>query len=132
MATYRAFGLNLGVHQFSRVRGESGELCHIWFQLRDAQGSPVPDVVVQFYDCVSPLYAANTPFQVTTDAAGMASLDLLWGRAMEVVFIGTSYIKRFTVPDLASANLFDVVSLVSPDIFDVDRSQPTPLIKVTV
>lgn len=55
---------------------------------------------------------------ITTDSAGHAEVSLVRGLRVKAVFEGTSIIREFVVPDVASFDLLDQLS-DSPDPFDI-------------
>jgi hypothetical protein len=104
---------------------DSDDLSTASIDLVDLSGVPVVDQKISFFPQQKPLSVGSyqvglnrAPVTVKTDVAGHASVSLVRGASIRVVFHGTSLIKDIIVPDAASFDLLDLIE-GAPDIYEV-------------
>ena len=92
----------------------------------DLQGRPVKGQRIDFYSKTPSLVVSSSSVglgdqatSIVTDGSGTASLDLVVGQTLRVVFVGTSFVREFVVP----ASNFDLMTVLNnvSDLFDVQQ-----------
>lgn len=96
--------------------------------LVDMEGNAKVGQQIAFYPVSTPIQvsgfwvgATPTPIVIETDSGGQAEVDLVIGQKLRAVFVGTTLVREFVVPD-SDFDLLTVLS-TSPDIFDVQQPQ---------
>jgi hypothetical protein len=107
----------------------AGSLSLAEVDMIDGTGAALADQEIAFYGVneVFPIEGysiAHTrkPITITTDTSGHAEVSLVRGTTWKVVFVGTSFIREFVVPDEESFDLLTVLA-TAPDPFSIVELQ---------
>jgi len=132
MATYPAMSLPLEpvVAAKPHLPLPQASRCRVFWRLGTVEGDAAEDVVVAF----APTY--NLPVvqragtaggiqEAQTDEHGEAEIYLTRGMEVDVSIHGTRYTGRFTVPDRAEVDLFEMLG-DAPSVFQMQTASVIP------
>ena len=105
-----------------------GDMCKLFVNLTSHEGKPVVGNKIMLSPLPGdPIEQESVTLQ--TDADGHAESLFTRGSQLEVVFIGTSFIRRIVVPDLPLADLLLIANTEGLDVYNIVRKAPTQIIR---
>jgi len=105
-----------------------GDMCNLYINITGKDGQPISGLKV----LLTPI--PGDPIEqyemtMETDASGHAEQAVVRSSELEVVFVGTSFIRRITVPDRPVADLLSIASLNGLDVYSIIRNIPVQIIR---